>query len=183
MSPEAIVTGRVEAAGEGVIFVVASTTPAVQYRPRIKFDSMSGGNMGTSVAKFKKVGLFDEDPAMSTAEDAEWAYRALRKGMAFIYEPEVVVTHFGWRNDEKRVEQYRHYALSHGDFYGKYLRKGDLFILLRAILHFVRSLRRWMLGRITGNTENVLNGKQYFLNLFPGIIAGFRSKHQAGNLL
>ena len=118
LSPEAVVTGRVEAAGEGVIFVVTSTMPAIQYRPRIKFDSMSGGNMGTSLANFKKVGLFEEDPVMSTAEDAEWAYRALRKGIAIVYEPQVVVTHFGWRNDQKRREQYRHYALSHGGFYG-----------------------------------------------------------------
>jgi GT2 family glycosyltransferase len=181
LSPEAVVTGRVEAAGEGVILIVTSTTPAIQYRPQIKFDSMSGGNMGTSLAIFKKVGLFDEDPVISTAEDAEWAYRALRKGIAIVYEPEVLVTHFGWRNDQKRTEQYRHYALSHGGFYGKYLRKGDVFILLRAILHFVRALRRWMLGRATGNAENALNGKQYFLNLFPGILAGLRSQHQAGN--
>ncbi|SRR6266540_61670 len=179
LSPEAVVTGRVEAAGEGVILVVTSTTPAIQYRPRVKFDSMSGGNMGTSLANFKKVGLFEEDPVMSTAEDAEWAYRALRKGITIVYEPEVVVTHFGWRNDEKRRAQYRHYALSHGGFYGKYLRKGDLFILLRAFVHFVRVLRRWILGIVTGNAEYALNGKSYCLGLLPGIIAGFQSHFQA----
>ena len=43
------------------------------------------------------------------------------------YEPDVVLAHFGWRNAGKRVEQYRHYALSHGGFYGKYLRRGELF--------------------------------------------------------
>src|SRR5687768_7050871 len=64
--PEAVVTGRVEAAGEDMIVVVTSTTPAVQSRPRLKFDSMSGGNMGASIAVFKKVGLFEEDPVMAT---------------------------------------------------------------------------------------------------------------------
>jgi GT2 family glycosyltransferase len=182
LSPEAVVTGRVEAAGEGVIFVVTSTMPAIQYRPRIKFDSMSGGNMGTSLANFKKVGLFEEDPVMSTAEDAEWAYRALRKGVAIIYEPAVVVTHFGWRNDEKRREQYRDYALSHGGFYGKYLRRGDLFILVRALSHFMRALRRWINGRLKGDLDYALVGQAYCLNLPLGILAGMRSKKQPGKL-
>ena len=57
-SPNAVVTGRVEAAGEEMIVVVTSTTPSIQSRPRLKFDSMSGGNMGTSLAVFRKVGLF-----------------------------------------------------------------------------------------------------------------------------
>ena len=54
-----------------MIIVVTSTVPAVHRRPRIKFDSMSGGNMGTSLAVFRKVGLFEDDPVMATAEDAD----------------------------------------------------------------------------------------------------------------
>jgi GT2 family glycosyltransferase len=122
------------------------------------------------------VGLFEEDPVMSTAEDAEWAYRALRKGVCIRYEPDVVLAHFGWRDRQKRAEQYRQYALSHGGFYGKYLRKGDLFILLRVLVHFARALRRWIVGILTNNPEYALNGKAYCLGLLPGIIAGFRSK-------
>jgi GT2 family glycosyltransferase len=182
LHPEAVITGRVEAAGEGVSFVVTSTTPAIQYRPRIKFDSMSGGNMGTSLANFKKVGLFEEDPVMSTAEDAEWAYRALRKGISIRYEPSVVLAHFGWRDTGKRVDQYRDYALSHGGFYGKYLRRGDLFILTRATGHLGRALRWWMRGTVAGNAELAMLGKSYFLNLLPGIRAGMRSKMQPGTL-
>lgn len=176
LSPEAVVTGRVEAAGEEMIIVVTSTVPAVYRRPRIKFDSMSGGNMGTSLAVFRKVGLFEEDPVMVTAEDAEWSYRALRKGITIIYDPQVCLWHFGWRDQERRAEQYRHYALSHGGFFGKYLRKGDLFILLRALVHFARALRRWVVGWLAGNKENALNGRTYCLGLIPGIAAGFRSK-------
>jgi GT2 family glycosyltransferase len=182
MSPEAVVTGRVEAAGEDMVVVVTSTTPSVQSRPRLKFDSMSGGNMGTALAVFKKVGLFEEDPVMATAEDAEWSYRALRNGISLRYEPEVVVTHFGWRDTEKRVEQYRHYALSHGGFYGKYLRRGDWFILARAAGHFMRALRRWIKGTIKGNAELAMLGKAYCLNLLPGILAGMRSKRRPGEL-
>jgi GT2 family glycosyltransferase len=180
--PEAVITGRVEAAGEEMIVVVTSTTPSIQSRPRLKFDSMSGGNMGTSLAVFRKVGLFQEDRVMSTAEDAEWAYRALRKGISLHYEPDVVVAHFGWRDERKRVEQYQHYALSHGGFYGKYLRQGDLFILARAAGHFMRALRRWIMGRVKGDAELVLLGKAYCLNLLPGVLAGIRSDIQPGEL-
>jgi len=176
LSPEAVVTGRVEAAGEDMIVVVTSPTPSIQTRPRLKFDSMSGGNMGTSLDVFRKVGLLEEDPLMSTAEDAEWSYRALRKGVAIRYEPDVVVAHFGWRDVGKRAEQYRHYALSHGSFYGKYLRKGDLFILMRALAHWLRALRRWINGRRKGDLDSALIGRAYFMNLFPGILAGMQSK-------
>ena len=181
--PQAVITGRVEAAGEEMIVVVTSNVPALYRRPRIKFDSMSGGNMGTSIEVFRKVGLFEEDPVMATAEDAEWAYRALKNSITIIYDPNVCLWHYGWRNQQKRADQYHHYALSHGGFYGKYLRKGDLFILVRALVHLGRALRRWILGVITGNAEYALNGKSYCLGLLPGMIAGFRSQFQADKSL
>ncbi len=181
-NPDAVVTGRIEAAGEEMITIVTSLEPAVYHRPRLKFDSMSGGNMGTSLTVFRKVGLFDEDPCMRTAEDAEWAYRALRSGVSILYDPDVCLWHYGWRDPEKRVELYQHYALSHGGFYGKYLRKGDMFIFFRAMTHFLRALRRWIRGRIRGDSEKALNGKAYFLWLLPGILAGLRSKQEAEKL-
>jgi len=178
LSPDAVVTGRVEAAGEDMVVVVTSTTPSVQSRPRLKFDSMSGGNMGTALEIFRGIGLFEEDPVMATAEDAEWSYRVLQEGISIHYEPDVVVAHFGWRDEDKRVEQYRHYALSHGGFYGKYLRRGDLFILARAVGHFLRALRRWMRGRLKGDAEAAMLGRAYCLNLLPGILSGIRSKRR-----
>jgi glycosyltransferase involved in cell wall biosynthesis len=180
--PDAVVTGRVEAAGQDMIVVVTSRTPSIQVRPRLTFDSMSGGNMGTALAVFKTVGLFEEDPVMATAEDAEWSYRALRKGVTILYEPDVVVAHYGWRDAEKRVEQYRHYALSHGGFYGKYLHQGDWFILARAAGHFGRALRRWLYGVLRGNTELALLGQAYCQKLLPGIKAGMRSRMRPGEL-
>ncbi len=180
--PQSVITGRVEAAGEDMVVVVTSPTPSIQNRPRLTFDSMSGGNMGAPLDIFRKVGLFDEDPVMATAEDAEWAYRALRKGISIHYEPSVVLAHFGWRNATKRVEQYREYALSHGGFYGKYLRRGDFFILARAASHFGRALRRWVRGTVTGNAELAMLGKAYCLNLLPGIWAGMLSKIKPGKL-
>ena len=180
--PQAVITGQVEAAGEDMIVVVTSSIPSVQNRPRLKFDSMSGGNVGASLDVFRKVGLFEEDPVMATAEDAEWAYRALRRGVSIRYEPDVVLAHFGWRDTGKRVEQYRDYALSHGGFYGKYLRHGDLFILARAAGHFGRALRRWVRGIVAGDVELAMLGRAYCLHLLPGILAGIRSTIQSGEL-
>ena len=182
LNPEAVITGKVEAAGEDMVVVVTSTTPSVQKSPRLKFDSMSGGNMGTSLEVFKKVGLFEEDPVMPTAEDAEWSYRALKKGITIRYEPDVIVTHFGWRDESKRAEQYRHYALSHGGFYGKYIRRGDFFIMTRAGGHFIRALRRWINGKMKWDSELAMLGRSYCLNLLPGIIAGMRSTRRPGKL-
>jgi GT2 family glycosyltransferase len=175
-NPDTIVAGRVEAAGDDVILVVTSRKPAIYHRPRLKFDTMSGGNVGTAMAVIKRVGLLDEDPCMRTAEDGEWAYRALRANTPIIYAPEVVVYHFGWRSEEERALQYRNYARSQGGFYGKYLRKGDWFIGLRAIMHHYRALRRWIRGLKSGDQEAVLCGRAYFTGLLPGIIAGFRSE-------
>lgn len=182
LNPDAVITGRVEAAGEKMITVVTSPVESIQSRPRLQFDTMSGGNMGAALTVFRRVGLFEEDSIMATAEDAEWAYRALRKNVSIIYDPNVCLWHFGWRSQAERIEQYRHYALSHGGFYGKYLRKGDLFILIRTLVHFARALRRWVLGCIAGNKESALNGRAYCLGLFPGVAAGFRSKTPYGEL-
>ena len=182
LNPESVITGRVDAAGESMIVVVTSTTSSVQSHPRLRFDSMSGGNMGASLAVFRKVGLFEEDPVMATAEDAEWSYRALRRGISIRYEPNVAVMHFGWRDREERDEQYRRYALSHGGFYGKYLRRGDLFILTRAAGHYGRALRWWLRGVLKGDRELAMFGKAYSLNLPPGIRAGMRSKRPPGEL-
>jgi GT2 family glycosyltransferase len=173
-NPEAIVTGRVEPAGDEVILAVTSQRPVVYCRPRLKFDAMSGGNMGTSMSVIGRVGYFDEDPRLRTAEDGEWSYRALRAGVRIIYAPQVVVRHYGWRDGSERAIQYKDYARSHGGFYGKYLRKGDGFIALRALIHHVRALRRWLRGIITGDQELAIYGRAYLTGLLPGIIAGCR---------
>ncbi|MGE5258900.1 MAG: glycosyltransferase family 2 protein, partial [Hyphomicrobiales bacterium] len=173
-NPGSIVTGRVDADGDGAMSVVSFPKPAVYHRPRLKFDSLSGGNMGTSMEVVRNVGPFDEDPRLATCEDAEWAYRALRRGVPIVYAPDVAILHYGWRNESERVAQYRNYARSHGSFYGKYIRRGDAFILLRAFYHQVRALVRWLRGSLTGSDERVLSGWAYLTGLLPGIISGLK---------
>jgi GT2 family glycosyltransferase len=176
--PKAIITGRVEPAGNDMIVVVTSRKPAIYHRPRLKFDALSGGNTGTSMSAVRRIGFFDEDTRLRTAEDGEWAYRALRTGVPIIYAPDVVVRHYGWRDESERAVQYRDYARSHGGFYGKYLRKGDWFIALRVFIHLERALRRWLRGILSGDQELVLNGRAYATGLLPGIIAGLRGGRQ-----
>jgi GT2 family glycosyltransferase len=175
-NPDAIITGRVETAGdEPVLVVVNSLTPAVQRRPRLRSDSMCGGNMGAAIDVIQRVGLFDEDPSLRTAEDCEYSYRALRSGTPIFYAPDVVVRHFGWRKETERAIQYRDYARSHAGFFGKYLRQGDWFILLRVLIHFLRATRRWVRGVLTADRDLALNGRAYVTELFPGIVAGWRA--------
>jgi GT2 family glycosyltransferase len=132
--------------------------------------------MGTSMDVIQHVGLLDEDPRLRTAEDGEWAYRALRAGVPIIYAPEVAVRHFGWRDDSKRRTQYRDYARSHGGFYGKYLRQGDWFIALRVLVHLVRALHWWLRGTMNGDQELTVFGRAYLTGLLPGILAGMRRR-------
>jgi GT2 family glycosyltransferase len=173
--PGWIVTGRVDPAGEeAVLAVTTSERPAIHRRPRLKHDSMSGGNMGAEREVLVSLGLFDEDPRLRTAEDCELSYRALTSGVAIRYTPDVVVGHLGWRGAEDRVAQYRSYAMSLGGFYGKYLRRGDPFIALRVLVHHARSARRWIHGALTGDEERAENGWAYLTCTWRGIVSGWR---------
>lgn len=175
-APRAIVTGRVEAGdGDVVLAVVTDTVPQLQRRPGLRFDRLSGGNMAIATALARKLGPFEEDPCMRTAEDAEFAYRALRAGVAIAYLPDILVHHLGWRNAAERSEQYRSYGFSQGGFFGAYLRRGDWFIALRTLVHLLRSLRRWWIGVLRGDRDLALNGRAYVLELVPGLAAGLRS--------
>jgi GT2 family glycosyltransferase len=174
-NPDAIVTGRVEAGDETVVLVVTDRDEAVQRRPALRFDRLIGANMALATALMHQLGGLDEDRCLRTAEDGEFAYRALRAGVPIVYAPEVVVTHLAWRDEQERSEQYQSYARSQGGFYGKYLRRGDVFIAARAGVHMLRSLRRWVLGTLRRQHEASRLGRAYALGLLPGIVDGWRS--------
>jgi len=176
--PNTVVTGRVEASGdEKVPMVVTSMSPATYSRPRLKFDSLSGGNMGVALVVMNQVGLLDEDAVLRCSEDGELAYRALRAGVPIKYAPDALIYHYGWRDTGEREHQYREYAKSSGGFYGKYLQQGDLFIGLRAIVHYLRELRRLLRAAVTRNDEHLRMSWACLRWLVPGILAGFRSEN------
>jgi GT2 family glycosyltransferase len=172
--PDCIVTGRVDAGDETVLSAGRHADARAQRRPSVQFDRLSGGNMALARETAIRIGLFDEDPRVRTAEDAEFAYRALRSHVVIRYAPEIAVTHLGWRDEGQREEQYSSYARSHGAFYGKYLRKGDAFIALRAALHWLRALKRWGVNSARGDGERARYSRQYVLGLFAGVRDGLR---------
>jgi GT2 family glycosyltransferase len=171
----AIVTGRVDAGeGEVQLSVVTSESEAVQRRPALRFDRLSGGNLGMPIEAVRRVGPFTEMHAMRNAEDTEFAYRALRAGVPIVYAPEVAVCHRGWRDEAQREDRYRSYARSHSAFFGWYLRQGDRFMILRVAVHLLRSLRRWVVGALSGDRESARNGKAYLTEFLPGLREGWR---------
>ena len=174
--PGCIVTGRVDAAGDEPVGMVVDAAEAYRRtRPSLKFDPLSGGNMGAAVSLMREIGPLEEDRRILYAEDGEWAYRALRAGASLCYEPDVAVAHHGWRDLDARVEQYRGYARSQGAFYGKYVRRGDAFMALRASLHQLRALVGWLRGRLAGDDERARISRAYALGLLPGMISMFRA--------
>ena len=171
----AIVTGRVEAGeGDTQFSVVTSRVEEIQRRPALRFDRLSGGNMAMSLEVAQRVGPFSEDPVMRHAEDTEFAYRALRARVPIVYAPEVAVRHLGWRDEAEREDRYRNYARSHSAFFGRYLRQGDGFMILRTTVHVLRSLRRWLVGSLSHDQEAARNGRAYLSELLPGLRAGWR---------
>ena len=178
--PGEIVTGRAVAGeGEVQLVIVTSEVESVQRRPSLKFDRMTGANVGMAIDVARRVGPFTEDPSMRTAEDVEFAYRALRRGIPIVYAPELVVEHLGWRGAREREEQYRSYARSHGGVYGWYLRKGDLFLAVRMAVHVGRASRRWLRGVVGRDQEVARNGRAYVVGLWSGVGDGWRAAGRA----
>jgi GT2 family glycosyltransferase len=177
-----VATDWLKAMAEHLRSDVMGDKATIARKPGLTYDRLSGGNCGFAIEVLRSVGLFDEDPCMSVAEDGEWAYRALRRGVAIAFVPEAVVSHLGWRNLGERLGQYHHYARSHAAFFGKYLRRGDPFIALRMIVHLARSSLRWIRGMVRRDKELAANGRAYVTQLFPGLIAGFKSRAKPPSL-
>ncbi len=180
-SPEAICTGRVDAAGDKELefCLVTSQVPRVYRRPLIRAHPLIGGNMGISLENARRIGPFDEHPSIHAAEDSDWGHRALRLGIPIFYVPEIVVQHYGWRDQGQRAERYRDYARSQGGFYGKYLLRGDGVIIAQAGRDLLRAPVRWVRGMIRHDQDMVDRGRAYTLYLLPGMMAGLRRGRQA----
>jgi GT2 family glycosyltransferase len=127
---------------------------------------------------FERIGLFDEHPSLRSAEDNDWGYRALRLGVPIIYDPDIVVRHFNWRDVMQRAARYRDYSRSQGGYYGKHLLNGDTIIFLQAARDIVRAPIRWLRGLIRKDQDMIDRGKADTLELIPGIISGIRRIRQ-----
>jgi GT2 family glycosyltransferase len=174
---DAIVTGRVEPDGDGIVLTVKTEPEGRIYTvPLLDGDVLFPPNMGFAVALVDRVGPFDEHPSLATAgEDNEWAHRVMRAGVAIVYEPSVVVGHLARHRPEDLPALYRRYARGQGAFYGTWLRRGDWWIARRAARDLLRV--PWLLvrGLVTTNCNLIVMGWGQAAGLLPGIFAGWRN--------
>jgi GT2 family glycosyltransferase len=174
---DAILTGRVEPAGEGLVLtVITQNERRVYSEPMIDRDVLFPANMAFPMRVLDRVGLLDEHASLRVAgEDNDWAYRALRAGVAIAYEPTVVVAHVGWQHPRERTTMYRRYARGQGAFYGKHLRRADAFIARRAVHDLVRG--PWFVARglATRNIDLLAMGMGAVTGLPTGLLAGLRN--------
>jgi GT2 family glycosyltransferase len=178
-SPERIFTGRVEPAGRPDVnfCVVTSRTPITYDHPQLRVHPLIGGNIGVAMDRVDHIGPFDEHPSIFSAEDSDWGYRALRKGVWISYNPDIFLYHYNWREPEQRASRYRDYSRSQGAFYGKYLLSGDLLIPLQALRDLVRGPIRWLRGIALRNQDMIDRGRGDTLELVGGILAGMRRRN------
>jgi GT2 family glycosyltransferase len=174
---DAIVTGRVEPEGDGVVLtVVTSAEPITYTKPMIDRDVLFPSNMTFPIRLLERIGYLDEHPSLRLAgEDNEWAYRALRAGIQIVYDPDAVVSHVAWQTRGELKEVYRRYARGQGAFYGKYVRRREPFIIRRAIRDLVRA--PWLVTRaaLTRNQELMVMGLGELTGLPAGLFAGLRN--------
>jgi GT2 family glycosyltransferase len=174
---EAILTGRVEPDGEGIVLTVNTADKPATYRsPLLAGDVLFPPNMAFAVRLIERVGWLDEHPSLATAgEDNEWAHRALRAGVPIVYDPTVIVGHLARHRPEDLPGLYRRYARGQGAFYGTWLRRGDAFIAGRALRDLLRAPWLLLRGLVTRNSELVSMGRGELMGLLPGIGAGLRN--------
>ena len=174
---EAILTGRVEPEGDGIVLTVNTANEPATYRsPLIAGDVLFPPNMAFAVRLLERIGWLDEHPSLATAgEDNEWAHRALRAGVSIVYDPTVIVGHLARHRPEELAGLYRRYARGQGAFYGTWLRRGDRFIALRVMRDLLRAPWLLLRGLVTRNSELVSMGRGEVMGLLPGIVAGLRN--------
>jgi GT2 family glycosyltransferase len=175
---DAVLTGRVEPGGDGLVLTtVTSNRRKIYTRPLIDGDVLFPPNMALAIDVFKDVGAYDEHPSLRVAgEDSEWAHRALRAGFPIVYEPQVVVTHLAWQESSELGKTYRRYARGQGAFYAKHLLRGDLFVFRRALRDLARAPYLLTRGLVTNNRDLIAMGAGEVLGLPVGIVAGMRGR-------
>lgn len=177
---EAIVTGRVEPEGAGVVLTtITAPEPATYTTPMIDRDVLFPPNMAFPMRLLERIGYQDEHPSLRFAgEDNDWAYRALRAGVPIVYDPEIVVSHLAWQSADVLRALYERYARGQGAFYGKHLRRVDLFIARRVVRDLVRAPWLLLRGAFSRNDELIAMGLGEIRGLPSGLFAGLKNTGQ-----
>jgi GT2 family glycosyltransferase len=174
---DAILTGRVDPEGAGIVLtIVSSPDPATYVRPMIDRDVLFPPNMAFPVRLLERIGYLDEHPSLRLAgEDNEWAYRAMRAGVPIVYDPSIVVAHLARHDAEALRSLYERYARGQGAFYGKHLRRGDPFIARRVVRDLIRAPWLVVRGAVTGNHDLLAMGLGEVRGMPVGLLAGMRN--------
>lgn len=179
--PDSVVTGRVknpegsEAPSTTDTLYVSTRGEVIFRHPVWRFDPLCTGNMACPVDLFHRVGPFDSSPLLRfAAEDNDWAHRALSAGVPIVYAPGAVVEHLDWRQPGELAALERRYARGQGAFYGKYLRRGQPRMALRAVWDFSRGMVRWGRGLAVRQPLRRASGRAWVRDLLGGLWAGLR---------
>jgi GT2 family glycosyltransferase len=171
--PDQIVSGRVEGGGEASL-----STPfqqdTVHRRPGLRGNVLYPNNMGCALDVFERVGPFDERSFLRYAEDNDWDYRALRSGIAIHWSPLPRISHLDWRDDAELDSTLRAYAYSEGGVYGKFIRRGDAFMVLRVAVSLLRAFLRLLRSHVQADEAARINAWAFLTRLLPGVAAGWR---------
>jgi len=105
------------------------------YRGKTVEDVLYTGNMAICRSTFCATDGFDQRLGPGTpfpaAEDNDFGYRWLVSGKSIHYNPEAIVFHRAWRNQNETVRLHQNYGIGQGAAIAKHLLRGDAFLLLR----------------------------------------------------
>ncbi|HEU4366337.1 MAG TPA: glycosyltransferase family A protein [Candidatus Krumholzibacteria bacterium] len=173
----ALIGGRVELADplDAPIGVRTGLKPLPIRTPTEAFDHMIGCNLSFRRQAFDRIGGYDGRfgrPGGVTGDDADFVIRALRRGLAAAYRPEVLVLHHHGRRTAVAIRATkRSYARGRGAVYCKHVMRGDPGVLKSAYWEMRQSLERVLRWRRDPSTareaadhlRNLVSGGAYFL--------------------
>jgi glycosyltransferase involved in cell wall biosynthesis len=171
--PMQLIGGRVEL-GDPLdlpLAIKTSRTPDTLTDTSGLWGFLHGANLAFGRCVVERAGGFDPrfgaGSRLRSAEDVDFAYRALRSGIRIAYEPELVVHHFhGRRGDGIWYQQVGDHAFGFGAMATKYALRGDrdlfraLYWDLRSTIRLCRSQpKEWR--RVSAKLRSILGCVQF----------------------
>lgn len=144
-------------------------------------------NLAVRRTAFAALGGFDEGLGAGTrfpsAEDTDFAYRAMKARLRQRYLPEAVVLHDQWRTETEAAAVERGYAFGLGAFLITHVRRGDLYAFtLVPRLAWWLGLRPLLEGVAHRRRARRQTGLRYLIGIPRGMIRGLRrpAEHHVG---
>jgi GT2 family glycosyltransferase len=136
-----------------------------------------GGGFNLSIRKrwAEKVGMFDPDLGpgglFRGADDTDFIHRILRAGGTILYDPQVVVSHLPWRDDETQTDVEFEYGHGISAWALKWAGRGDFFPAWIALKVLASQGRRAVGGSLRGDRAAARTGRAYLSGLGRGTAA------------